>query len=183
MKSKDILTATFVFVALLWGTAIFNSAVSALPFNPLTGSKIDAMEYNVLLPQGWAFFTRNPREEQYYVYKEEGKKLVPLLYTNSSYKNAFGFTRKVRIRGVEMGGLVSQLEQMEWLKCEDGILSECVIENQDYEAIILANNANHPTFCGNLWIEKKPLVPWAWSRAEQAVNMPSEFIKINVSCK
>ena len=182
MEQKHILTLTFVTVALFWAVIIFNSAVSALPFNPLSGSKVEAIKYSLVLPQGWAFFTRSPREDQYYAYKMKGGELKSILHTNSSYKNAFGLTRNVRKRGVEMGGLIEQLTHKTWLKCPDGVLKDCITTNDSIATIQLINTAHHPTYCGEVWLERKPIVPWAWSRAENPVNMPSEFIKINVSC-
>jgi antimicrobial peptide system SdpA family protein len=183
MKHKHILPITFILVASFWGIITFGSAVSALPFNPLSGSKVEAMKYSLVLPQGWAFFTRNPREEHYYLYKMQDGELQSMLHTNSSYKNAFGFTREVRRRGVEMGGIIGRLNHKTWFKCPDGILQDCITQNDSIETIRSMNLAHHPAYCGELWLEKKPIVPWAWSRSEKPVNMPSEYLKINVSCE
>jgi antimicrobial peptide system SdpA family protein len=182
MKQINVLLLTFIAVILFWGFIAFNSAVSALPYNPFTGSKMRAIRYSVILPQGWAFFTRSPREEQYYAYQMEGGHLKPMIYPNSSYQNAFGFSRGVRVRGVELGGLIEQLKNREWQKCPDGVLSECISMTDSLPAMKAFNSAHYPSYCGEIWLERKPLVPWAWSRVEKPVNMPSEFIKINVSC-
>ena len=182
MKPTTTLVLAFFAIAGCWAFVIFNSAISSLPFNPLTKSKVESMRYSVILPQGWAFFTRSPREDQYYAYKMTDGVLNPILYTNSSYKNAFGFSRGVRVRGVEMGGLMEQLKDKSWIECPDGILGECIAKSDSIKTIPVNNKAQHPTFCGEVWLERKPIVPWAWSKAETPVNMPSEFIKIQISC-
>lgn len=49
-----------------------------------------------LFPQGWGFFTKDPKEVTIDVYQLENKKMKLLSINNFSVNNLFGFSRKAR---------------------------------------------------------------------------------------
>lgn len=58
-----------------------------------------------LFPQGWGFFTKDPKEVTIDVYQLEGKALKLISMNNFSAQNLFGFSRKARYVGYEFGKL------------------------------------------------------------------------------
>lgn len=98
-----ILTLSF-FTAILSQVVITN-----MPYNPLRQGTVEN-SVATLLPQGWAFFTRSPREPQIYLFEEIDGKVVKKSYPNASMESAFGFTRKVRSKGIELGHLMKELK-------------------------------------------------------------------------
>lgn len=58
-----------------------------------------------LFPQGWGFFTKDPKEVTIDVYQLEGKLLKLVTVNNFSTQNLFGFSREARYVGFELGKL------------------------------------------------------------------------------
>jgi len=58
-----------------------------------------------LFPQGWGFFTKDPKEVTLDVYQLQGQELKLISINNFSIENVFGFSRKARYIGYEFSKL------------------------------------------------------------------------------
>lgn len=72
---------------------------------------------NFILPQGWGFFTRNPREAilEIYEIKKNDNGMVKILTKNTSWKNWFGLSRNNRFIGYEMSKLIGHIPKEAWI--------------------------------------------------------------------
>ncbi|WAS84895.1 MULTISPECIES: SdpA family antimicrobial peptide system protein [unclassified Corallococcus] len=156
---------------------------AALPYNPLQLPFEDRFDIRLVLPEGWAFFTRDPRDERILSYlRTPGGQWVRANQTpNFQPRNAFGIDRAARAQGVEMGLLLEATRQLGRHACEEDPL-KC-LERAPSERT-LRNESPNPTFCGQLGIVFQPAVPWAWSRSHRgkAVVMPSKVLRLDVEC-
>lgn len=106
-----------------------NPIKNRLPFDSkLIGS--------ILLPEGWSFFTRNPREEWLFAYTLKNAKVEPILFKGSSSKNLFGFSKEFRIRNMEIHTILEKanVPENQWYICKDGFLnchSEIITSNME----------------------------------------------------
>lgn len=178
MKFKFI--HTLLLVCSLWGFLILTIAAANMPHNPLKTSK---KETNIILglsQQGWAFFTKDSREPQLYIYREVNGKLVEQPYANATVNSWFGFNRYVRAHAFEIGNLFERAQALQWYECDDD-LNRC----QQWDTIP-AQDILNPTFtseiCGEFYIVHRPIIPWAWSQSESEIYMPSKIIKLNAVC-
>jgi antimicrobial peptide system SdpA family protein len=133
------------------------------------------------LPEGWAFFTRNPREDRYIVYRlaTGGSWIDTNLGPHNRPRNAFGLNRKSRAQGVEIGLLLVSIHDDEWLACRKSpaICLATTPVSKDFKDI-----SPIPTLCGEIGVVMQPPVPWAWSSLPRPVTMPSKVVRVRVHC-
>jgi len=171
--------ATIVSVAMAWLILFCISIESALPFNSLNINSAVQSGVRTFVPQGWAFFSRNPREERLAVYQWSGRKwenasLGPL----SRASNLFGLDRTVRAQAVELSNLLRQISRKKWQECHDTDLVCLNAASEELQSSV--NFSTNPTLCGKLAaIERKPL-PWAWRNSSDI--MPASVVRVNVRC-
>src|SRR5699024_11032114 len=120
---------------------------------------------NSLAPQGWAFFTRSPREEALRVYPVRdgalGEHVQP---ANAEPSNAFGFDRGSRSQGTEIGLLNAAVPASAWVACEGdraGCLGEALTVAGAGDLPTIPNEALVATVCGPTVFSSE--VPGAWA--------------------
>lgn len=153
--------------------------VSFAPYNPLTPSKAFKVDISLLAPQGWAFFTRNAREPNLYIYtKNENNKLQLLDFQkNTNSANLFGLSRSARTLSVEIGEILKQVDTSNWSKNNTGDLKK---EFNKSKTIGVTNRAIHPKLKDTLFLEYREKTPWAWAKSYDEIKMPSKTLKLYV---
>ncbi|MFN0140901.1 MAG: SdpA family antimicrobial peptide system protein [Pyrinomonadaceae bacterium] len=176
-----IITLVYIAIWGLWIIVFWWSVRAALPYNPIRlpfGERI----VQQLIPQGWKFFTRNPREEDLTVVARNGdNEWVDVVRgPNGSVQNVFGLKRDSRAQGIELGLLTSAVPKDRWGECKQQPSSCLNVETTP--SIVAENTMPNPTLCGDLGFVLQEPIPWAWSRARKPVIMPSKVLKMNVLC-
>ncbi|VAW14377.1 hypothetical protein MNBD_BACTEROID03-708 [hydrothermal vent metagenome] len=136
------------------------------------------------VPQGWAFFTRSPREAQVILYEfHDDDSLIKYPQKHSSYKNIFGLDRKISKVLTEIQALKFQIPdtlytnyQWNYQTTEHSKLKRplnvCKVKNGIYQ----------PILCGDyLLVFQKP-IPWAWSKSINKLKMPAKIIHLRIEC-
>lgn len=99
-----------VFGLLLFLIQVFSYSVS---YNVNVTNANFYVVKDLLLPQGWGFFTKDIREEFVYnLYNVNGEKVM---VNNSSYENFFGFSKKARKISMEVAIIESRISNNNWL--------------------------------------------------------------------
>lgn len=150
--------------------------------NPVVLTSKNDSKIITFLPQGWAFFTRNPREAQIIIYELKNGQIYEIPQKHSSYKNLLGINRKA-------SKILSELQiiLLENVKKEDYVDLQWNYQANVYDAIPTKtihckNKMNNPLLCNQyLVIFQKP-VPWAWSKSLDKIKMSAKGIIINVEC-
>lgn len=132
-----------------------------------------------VLPQGWGFFTRNPREAFPVPYREgrSGQWAETALSLRSNYLGGFG--RRSRVQDIEMG-LLLNASSVEWAPC-DGDVSACLQAIGPMVGTV-ANPSPSPILCGDIGFVTREPIPWAWYRSAETVRMPVKILRLNVTC-
>lgn len=180
MKKQNLPGVFLLVIGLFWATLIYWIAVASMPYNPVSVPRIISINLQTVCPQGWAFFTRNPREELTYYYRFQEDKAVLQPYHNSQAANLFGIRRTARLESMELATLASSVKAEEWVACESGIRANDTLNL--LPKIVVQNHFNQPKICGDILIEQKELVPWAWSKETQHDEVPSKIAKLLVIC-
>ena len=152
----------------------------SLPHNALTLPGGAKLQTAVWAPEGWKFFTRNPREEQTHLYTRAGSSWANASTgPNALARNLFGLSRAGRVQPLEYGALVKDVPKEAWVDCE-GSPMECLEEAP--VAASLSNTALRKTLCGSVGIVLQKPIPWAWADSKRPVVMPSRVLRLEVSC-
>jgi antimicrobial peptide system SdpA family protein len=158
------------------------SVHAAMPANAVSLPYEDSLRQPIrqVLPQGWSFFTRAPREPDLlpFVRGADGQWRDALRAPHSEPRNVFGLARGSRTQGIEMGVLTSAVAADEWRDCR-GPIAACLDRTP---AIAVTNPTLAPTLCGEVGLANQPPPPWAWSRSGKSITMPSTVIRLVVSC-
>ena len=182
MKQESILGNTFLMVCAIWGGLIFLAGTTVLPYSPISPSPVTKLIVRSFLPEGWSFFTRNPREAQLHFFKYENTHLSPYQnFPNSNPTNYFGMSRKSRAQGVEFAYLTQDISPENWKDCTRKELLNKVLT--DSIPWIDVQSPYAPSLlCGEIVVMEEEYVPWAWSQSSKEIDMPAKFIKLNISC-
>lgn len=149
----------------------------ALPFN----TRVNSTVFRAILPEGFAFFTRNPREQQVTILKLTGNEFQIEKNVNGSIENLLGLKKTARSRDIEMATLISQISESEWLSCKSQ-LNECAT-HPETPILFLENKYANPLLCGEYLIVLRNPVPWAWAKSMNSNAMPTLFVRIKVGCR
>lgn len=156
---------------------------AALPLNPIRLPLEESLHANVWAPQGWAFFTRDAREDRFFVFRRgaAGDTWQPALMSpHNKPSNAFGMDRKTRAQGVEMGLMFNAAPKQAWRSCKGdpvACLSDAPVAFQ------MANISPRPTLCGDVGLVLQPPVPWAWARLPHTSQMNSRVARVKAVCQ
>jgi antimicrobial peptide system SdpA family protein len=176
-------------LAMVLGIAAFlllfvYSAHGSMVYNPVRLPFEDRLTSRLFFPQGWKFFTKNADDPSLLAFKLEtdGRWVSALLGANGERRNWFGFTRRARAQGVELGLLLEKVPT-DWAHTEESRCNRdpasCL---QDARSFRVRNVTPGPTLCGTVGIVAQKPVPWAWSRDRDRLVMPSSVIKLEVQC-
>jgi len=157
---------------------IFVTADSSLGFNVIHLSKKTNEATFTIMPQGWGFFTRNPREPLIDMYKVTSTGLIKVTNPNSSLEYFFGFNRGMRFSSTQIGYFVEQVPERLWLK----FAFPNDFFNMDETFFKLINDFSTPIHCGKYILTKTERVPWAWSQHLHEINMPQLLVGIEINC-
>lgn len=171
--------AALVVVAAFWSLAALYALMPALPHSPISLPLADRMRPAVVAPEGWAFFTRSPREPRPTIFlraaggwREAGRG------QNALPRYAFGLDRTARGEGAEVGLLLERVRGA-WKPCT---APDEACLNAAAPAARVRNLLAHPRLCGTVGVVTRPPVPWAWARAQDDVRMPGSVIVLEAAC-
>lgn len=162
------------------GTLAAYATHPVLPFSPLRLPYADKVNPSIWMPEGWAFFTRDAREEDTRMFLREGGQ-----WRNASEaphfrpENLFGLDRTSKGQGVELGLLVQKVSSESRRECKEAPI---ICLERAPAALTIENTAPRPTLCGQVGLVFQKPVPWAWSRAARPVVMPSRILRLEVKC-
>jgi antimicrobial peptide system SdpA family protein len=135
--------------------------------------KQSASLFNII-PQGWGFFTRNPREEQTILYTIQDTSSVLFTKTISSIDNSFGASRKLRCYNVEVGTLISKINDSSWVEEKGGNL----VFDTNLQTDTVKNNFYPCSIRGDFFFVKQERIPWAWGKSN--IIMPYKYAKVHI---
>jgi len=185
MNSKDttiILVKSSVFIG--WALIIFFVFISSIPSNPVSPPKKISSFVKVLAPQGFSFFTKNPKEPSPNIYQRVDSSWVKKNYKNFSSKNLFGLSKTSRAMMVELGSIMGKVPEKKWKKYPLPIkqkLPDSLIRDIELPLFSLRNTSPTPTLCGLILVTKKEYIPWAWSKSDH-LEMPAESVILKLQC-
>ncbi|WP_394345007.1 SdpA family antimicrobial peptide system protein [Echinicola soli] len=150
--------------------------LSSTGFNPLTLDYRESKLVYTVIPQGWGFFTRDPREPYTLLYKRTGDKLNLINDSGAEPRYLFGLSRSTRRQNIELGSLYLQVPDSMWVSCPSKAWKECVPDDR----VFVSDSFKHPRLSGEYLLIRQAPVPWAWSKSYDKIKMPFEICKIYI---
>lgn len=152
--------------------------VSSNTDNPLFLGYSSTSKVYVLIPQGWSFFTRNPREDVLKIYRVEKD---TLLYINStvslSLKDLFGIKRHKKRITAELSEVMFNVKRTQWHEFRKIAIGDAAKEIATSDTI--ANNFKEPLLKKGVYvIYTCKRLPWAWAKSD--VSLPYQLKKVYI---
>ncbi|MEU1312727.1 SdpA family antimicrobial peptide system protein [Streptomyces cinnamoneus] len=171
-------------VVIAWSMAVLYVAQVHVPKNVLSlpGQKQARSTVANVAPQGWAFFTKSPRDVEVLPYRRtpDGTWTSLALTPHSSPRNAFGLDRASRSQGIEISLLLNLAEKKEWKECEENDLPGCLANARSSRKV--KNPSPEPTVCGRVALVQEKPVPWAWRDLVDERTTPERYLAMDVTC-
>lgn len=167
---------------LFWSGVLTLALISTVPNNAFLPKMNQQALMHSLIPQGWAFFTRDAREEWVLAYQVDGHgQLLPA--NNADYRGGFwnGIQRRKRNRGLVVGELVNRITDKSWLDCSAGI-ADCYSQAVSTPISIDLPFHDNTNFCGLIVLQKHKQKPWAWRSSHSSFHTTTRFAVANINC-
>ena len=126
------------------------------------------------VPQGWGFFTRDPREDELVLYEMKNDTIERFTKTNSSMSSFFGVSRKNRLINVESNMLLPEIKDSLWKSMKG---RELILDKTSYTDTII-NNFHPCNIKGDFFFVMQERIPWAWSGHN--IIMPYKYAKVHI---
>jgi antimicrobial peptide system SdpA family protein len=168
-----------IIVGLIAVLMVANALNAALPVTPYeVAGHQTKRAVRMFVPEGWAFFTKDPRIPTPLAYRHErgdGWRIISA-GAPSSPRHVMGFDRGGRAQGTELAMLMSDFTTANWHPCAKNPVT-CLSEIEASDTVV---NHSHRTVCGDVGIVMQDVLPWAWRNAPTI--MPSKVVRIHVTC-
>lgn len=158
--------------------------VAWLPIRDTGGKNVRMISSSVRLitMQGWAFFTKSPRDDNLIPYnkEQEGDEWsFAARGPNVQARYFFGLNRESRLTEFDVQALTNVVSEQEWINCEDTSDFEQCIKNEVPHSMIVKQY--DPKLCGLTVITKSPPIPWAYRNS--ITGMPGKVLYLDVQCE
>lgn len=168
---KKIVIITFILSTIITLTFMLFSVYSDL--NYFTPGYKNSKIISKLLPEGWGFFTRDPREPIYKLYKISDEKLTLVDLSNSSVSVLLGLSRKNRRKNIEFLRLKSlvadstftEIPLNDWTKVKQIEINE----DRGYVYHLLKS--------GKYIIEKINITPWIYKKNKYEYDQKKQIAR------
>lgn len=167
-----------LFLLIFWLVSIYLVVFSNISNNShLSISKVNSLDIKMLIPQGWGFFTRNPRSLSYQLYRKENDKLIKVLHPNFHSTNSFGLSRRNRSIQAQILTLLKS-EKINW---DTSISNQFEIEPiSEQHSKTIHNSFDTPLLCGEYILEASYPIPLEYSKYTD--RKKSKKVYLNIIC-
>lgn len=166
-----ILAATALVIVVYVLYAALPSTAFELPFNR-------PVDVRLLVPEGWAFFTKSPRIPDPTAYGlRAGSWRLLNAGPQATLGNFMGFDRLGRSQGTELAILVQEVPASSWSDCRK---TPTVCLSSLRVSRTIPDTSTHRTVCGDVGLVIQQVLPWAWRKLPTI--MPSKVVRVTVTC-
>jgi len=174
---------SFIFIWVFWIVFIGYIFVGYNDDNPIK-IKYPGFDKKVrlFLPEGWAFFSKSPRDDYMQIYENSNGHLIEIKgQRHGALSNLLGLKRTSRSMSVEYSYLLSKVKtKVEWSECNDNI--DSFIAKNVVKPVDVINKTRSPILCGKYYIAQYKVIPWAWANNYENVQLPCKLTLLNVIC-
>lgn len=127
-----------------------------------------------LAPQGFAFYSKNPRDETF-DFETDSNLQVP----NMRLSNILGLKRIGRAQGIELGRIQSEIPKENWMSCSNN--RECKNIKKKLKAHVVKKNKNYKSLeKGAYYIYTYSPLSWYFRDFEASSTIDKSIVKVIV---
>ncbi len=152
---------------------VYLNFITTFKTNVVQLSYLNDKGVQFFFPQGWGFFTRNPREAKYKLYQWKDEKLKLINYKITSSNNYFGFSRRGNRISMEIERLKDQLPKASNWTPATGQVHDLELESLPFDEQFPKPDGVNYIEKGKYIIMQYHITPWAWLRFHE--NYHTEF--------
>ena len=177
-------TLIFCFYALCLGIFLSIMPLYFLQSNPIKNQGKVNLAIFSFVPQGWAFFTRDPREAQILIFKKNENKSFSIdSQKQNALANYFGLKRRPSQMLAEFQFAKEEIPNFLYFDTVFNYQKDFELESPSkLKTYNHVNKLKHPALCGEYVIVLQKPIPWSWVENINKVKMPAKMIKINFIC-
>lgn len=169
-------TVFFAGLCLVWTFFVVYVALASIPFNPLHIRGSDKFAITRVLPEGWGFFTRNPLEDSYLLYRKNARGSSTLVNPPPAQPQySFGMDRSARKLNMELQKLVRMVPAAGW---------QNAAHTGQAEQVVKWVSVSHKPFNmlkpGIYQLTKQERLPWAWASKHPHMQMPADKVIVYI---
>ncbi len=145
LQQKAGLVGVAMLVAVPYVVVATYSAFGGLPYNSIHLPGVTAIAPVRWLPQGWAFFSRDAREQDLYLWRwSDGRWQPASRAPHGEPRNLFGFARASRSQRAEAAALAGSVPDSLWSDCRAAD-TQCL----ELEGVgVPPSGVHRPSLCG-----------------------------------
>lgn len=168
------LTTGFVLVA--------KAGLAAMGSNATETSFQERYLFSMLLPEGWGFFTKNPRDEKNVLYRIRPDNTLELAsYRNSDARNLFGLSRRSRRTNLEFSRVLAEVREKDWTRYRAYTLAQLVGSDTIAPVRVAYSPLKFTQLAkGNYLVKRYAIVPWAWAQYPGHFTNPEHYLKVTI---
>lgn len=169
------MTKWLLIIWMFWIVVLFDLLTIYLPESVISDCIFLNRKVQKILPQGWGFFTKSPREDMFESFEIKNNEQVPLSFSNTSIQNLYGFSRSSRYISYETSNIFHLLKNKQWF-IEKGNIKLPKVKKVNYVKISTKYYKRNSTYM----IVKFKQTPWAWANYSENNSKPFEFIFFSI---
>jgi antimicrobial peptide system SdpA family protein len=170
----------FIISIFTWAFLLTYLFINSLPETIIHLNQLSKIRTTSTVPEGWAFFTKNPRDENIVIYKKSGASWRPVTNKTGDYLNFFGLKRTSRFENQEMGILLASLDTTNWVSIKGGLEKNFLLFDTIPITQIL-NSSHYPYYKeGEYILVQEGILPWVWFSTNPNLKLDSRVRKIKI---
>jgi antimicrobial peptide system SdpA family protein len=175
-----------VALSALWAVIALYSVHAVLPTNvlelPFRQSVAEPVHH--VLPQGWAFFTKSPRDPilTAYEFDAQGRpRRVPEI-SSPDHRNLFGVNRRGRAIGTELAHLLDAVPSDRWVECEPAD-DQCLTRLRTGAPYRVVSPVPGPRLCGEVVFAIETVVPYSYRNLVDQRLVVERAAYLSIDCE
>lgn len=173
-----------IFLVAFWASICYMLVGVSFPNNVLspyfTKNKFKIV---AIIPQGWGFFTRNPREARHeYYYKQADQWIKDPNLRNGTLRNVYGLDRSGRLALLLYGRIEKKIPGSAWITMKDYDFKHFDFKSPSLKTVRIQTKkqaaVNMPT---DIIIVQKEITPWAYRAFESNIGLPVSVVKLHIN--
>ena len=173
-------TVFLLVIGFVYFLSIIYIVLASIPYNPLRLSNNEKKTVLILAPQGWSFFTKNPREEEILLYKKVKNTWVKWDKSLSDPAFCFGASRVGKKIISEKFQIANQIKDSTSWTNGDLANSMFFVFNK-LPVLKISALSKDPILSGDFILVKQKNVPWAWSKKYNCITMPYKCVHVFIA--
>lgn len=179
--------AKILAVAAAWIVVLLYVAQAFLPPNIINLPNQSRLEASIapLAPQGWAFFTKPPREPRMTIYAvaPDGGQVASKLGPNGRIEYAWGLSRTFMLQQSAAAQAAAAITAERWQECDEReTLDACVDSVADSEPVTLSMPRNQALACGEYVFAMSEAIPFAWRNISSERERALGAVHVSFRC-